>query len=387
MNNRRGRPKSGGGSIFQRNGSAFWWMRYRDREGKLQRESTGTADEQEANHLLRDRLDARDEGRLPAILAGKKLTFNQWADWFLERRSKPPFRSEKTHVENINALKFLRPAFGESPLTEVTADAIEDYIDRRLCSGRRVRTKSGTRLVGKLKPATVHQEFRILKRILNVAVKKKCLDTNPCSAVEFPIQIRNATRKPHYMTASEQQRIEFSAPDYLRNVIVILVETGLRPYKELMPMKKLQVDMENRVVYIPDSKTTNGVGETPISDLAYKAFQAQIEATPASEYLFPTPRQKSSRPYIRSLKNIWAATLRRAGVPHFPIYELRHTFATRLSAGGVADHFVTQMLRQGDSAVFKRYSQAKLNMMREALAKLDRQANEHRQILSTARPN
>ena len=387
MNNKRGRPKSGGGSLFQRNGSAFWWMRYRDREGKLQRESTGTADEQEANRLLRDRLDARDEGRLPAILAGKKLTLNQWADWFLERRSKPPFRSEKTHAANINALKFLRPAFGESPLTEVTADAIEDYIDRRLCSGRRVRTKLGTRLVGKLKPATVHQEFRILKRILNVAVKKKCLHTNPCSAVEFPIQLRKATRKPHYMTASEQQRIEFSAPDYLRNAIVILAETGLRPYKELMPMKKLQVDMENRVVYIPDSKTPNGVGEMPISDSAYRAFQAQIEATPASEYLFPTPRQKSSRPYIRSLKKIWAATLRRAGVPHFPLYELRHTFATRLSAGGVADHFVTQMLRQGDSAVFKRYSRAKLNMMREALAKLDRQTNEHRQISSTARPN
>ena len=98
--------------------------------------------------------------------------------------------------------------------------------------------------MGKLKPATVHQEFRILKRILDVAVKKKCLDANPCSAVEFPIQLRNATRKPHYMTASEQQRIEFSAPDYLRNAIVILAETGLRPYKELMPMKKLQLDME-----------------------------------------------------------------------------------------------------------------------------------------------
>jgi hypothetical protein len=43
---------------------------------------------------------------------------------------------------------------------------------------------------------------------------------------------------------------------------------------------------------------------------------------------------------------------------------------------------VTQMLRQGDAEVFKLYSQAKLGMMREALAKLDRQANE-RAILST----
>ena len=45
------------------------------------------------------------------------------------------------------------------------------------------------------------------------------------------------------------------------------------------------------------------------------------------------------------------------------------SFATRLSAGGVADHMVTQMLRQEDAEVFRLYSQAKLGMMREALAK------------------
>jgi len=77
----------------------------------------------------------------------------------------------------------------------------------------------------------------------------------------------------------------------------------------------------------------------------------------------------------------------RAGIPYFPLYHLRHTFATRLSAGGVSDHFVTLMLRQGDSQVFKRYSQAKLNMMREALARLDRRANEHQRSFVTARPN
>jgi hypothetical protein len=37
---------------------------------------------------------------------------------------------------------------------------------------------------------------------------------------------------------------------------------------------------------------------------------------------------------------------------------------------------VTQMLRQGDSQVFKKYSQMKLQMKREALEKLNRHANE-----------
>lgn len=49
---------------------------------------------------------------------------------------------------------------------------------------------------------------------------------------------------------------------------------------------------------------------------------------------------------------------------------------TRLSAGGVTDEWVTQMLRQGDAQVLKKYSQMKLQMKREALVKLNRQANE-----------
>ena len=60
----------------------------------------------------------------------------------------------------------------------------------------------------------------------------------------------------------------------------------------------------------------------------------------------------------------------------FRIYDLRSTYATRLSAGGVADEWVTQLLRKGDTKVFKKYSQMKLQMKREALAKLNRQANE-----------
>jgi integrase len=124
-----------------------------------------------------------------------------------------------------------------------------------------------------------------------------------------------------------------------------------------------------------------------MTELARKAFRAQIEATPCSEYVFPSPSPRAKKPYITSLRRIWEKTVRRAGIPYFPIYHLRHTFATRLSAGRVADHFVTQMLRQGDSQVFKRYSQAKLNMMREALTRLDRQANEHQETFGTADPN
>ena len=67
-------------------------------------------------------------------------------------------------------------------------------------------------------------------------------------------------------------------------------------------------------------------------------------------------------------------------MPYFRIYDLRSTYATRLSAGGVADEWVTQLLRQGDAKAFRKYSQ----MKREALQKLNRTANESAGVLGQA---
>jgi len=157
-------------------------------------------------------------------------------------------------------------------------------------------------------------------------------------------------------------------------VIRIITETGLRVYKELAPMCKDQVDLANRVVFIPDSKTPSGVAEVPLTDTAAEAFNKQMELAGPGPWLFPSHRKAGS--YQGNFKKAWELTLRRAKVPYFRLYDLRSTFATRLSAGGVADEWVTQLLRQTDAQVFKKYSQMKLGMKREALTKLNRDANE-----------
>ena len=231
-----------------------------------------------------------------------------------------------------------------------------------------------------LKATTVHQEFRVLRRIINVAVKKKLCPANPCSAVEVPTSLRGLFR-PHYVTWSEQQRIEAFAPPYLANVIRIITETGLRVYKELTPMRKDQVDLA-KVVWIPESKTPNGVSEVSLTEIAVRAFRSQVQISGTGPWLFPC--EDSPCGYQQSFKKIWCTTLRRAEIPYFRLYDLRSTYATRLSAGGVADEWVTQLLRQGDSMVFKKYSQMKLQMKREALQKLNRQANELGRRFDTA---
>ena len=175
---------------------------------------------------------------------------------------------------------------------------------------------------------------------------------------------------------------EAEAQVYLKNAIRIIKETGLRVYKELTPMKKEQVDLHNAVVWIPDSKTPDGVAEVPLTDLAVAAFRDQMEIAGHSPYVFPSENNRTG--HQTTFKTAWAATLHRAKVPYFRIYDLRSTYATRLSAGGVADEWVTQLLRQGDAKVFKKYSQMKLQMKREALQKLNRTANGSAGVLGQA---
>ena len=361
------------GVVYQREDARILWIRYRDRNGKRCRESTHTEDWQEANRKLRERLLARDGNLLEVVRKGEALDFGEWVDCFLENYSRPPLRAVKTHEANMRCATHLKAAFPGRKLVDVTADAIEDYLRHRLRQRVRVKVARGFREKGLLKSTTVHQEFRVLRRMLNVAVRKKLLAANPCSGVEFPVAVKGLFR-PHYVTWSEQQRIEFHGPEYMKNAVQIITETGLRVYKELTPMKKDQVDLQNAVVWIPDSKTPNGTAEVPLTPLAIEAFRRQMTIAGDSPFLFPSDLNQTG--HQTTFKTVWHKTLRRAKVSYFRIYDLRSTYATRLSAGGVADEWVTQMLRQGDAQVFKKYSQMKLQMKREALEKLNRRASE-----------
>jgi integrase len=168
-------------------------------------------------------------------------------------------------------------------------------------------------------------------------------------------------------------------------VVRIITQTGLRVYKELAGMRKDQVDLANAVIWIPDSKTANAIAEVPLTTLALDAFNGQIELAGQGAWLFPSSDNPTG--HQKTFKTAWHATLRRAEIPYFRIYDLRSTYATRLSAGGVADEWVTQSRRQGDAKVFKKYSQMKLQMKREAQLKLNRQTSEEGKSFDTGRPN
>ena len=130
-------------------------------------------------------------------------------------------------VRNAPSCRYahLVKVFGDHKLTDLTSDAIEGYLRYRLRQRARWKTKSGIIEKGVLKPSTVHQELRVLRRGLNIAVRKKLLPSNPCWGVEFPVAAKGLF-PPHYVSWSEQQRIEAAAPSYSRNVVPIITEPG-----------------------------------------------------------------------------------------------------------------------------------------------------------------
>ena len=180
------RPSKHDGSIYPRKDGKVLWMVYRDRSGKRIRESTFTEDWQEAQRKLRERLQARDDKTLDVVRKGEHLQFSDWADFFLENYSKPPIRAEKTHEANGRVALHLKEAFGRRSVGDISADDIESYLRRRLQARVQVRTGGGVIQRDRLKPATVHQELRVLRRMMNVAVRKKLLPANPCANEDRP---------------------------------------------------------------------------------------------------------------------------------------------------------------------------------------------------------
>jgi len=72
------------------------------------------------------------------------------------------------------------------------------------------------------------------------------------------------------------------------------------------------------------------------------------------------------------VKTAWHNALRLAGPPRFPIYQCRHTFATRLAASGVSDTIIDQLLGHSRRDVLRFYTARVSEYLRDAINLLDK---------------
>ena len=194
--------------------------------------------------------------------------FRQWAELFLENYSKPPSAQPKTHEANDRARHAPEQGIRRSASWR-TCRATRSKAILRHRLRQRVQRKTKAGIIEKGRAQAVHGS----SGIAGASAHAECRRSQEAAAGE-PVLGRGVSREGERVVPAALRVMVGAAADrvrgaeYLRNVVRIITETGLRVYKELAPMKKDQVDLENAVVWIPDSKTPNGVAEVPLTDLA-----------------------------------------------------------------------------------------------------------------------
>ena len=173
-----GRPRKTSGAVFRRPDSAFWWVRYRDRDGQIV--GIGRDDRRKKRSAFLRALWMPETKEIAVVLAGKNLTFSQLADWFLERRSRPPFQSR----QNTHASEPECPEAGSTRLWGAVAfgylpEAIEDYLRVRLSAKGDPHQSLDLGSAGLLNRQPSTRNFGFLRRMLSVAIKQKMAGGQP----------------------------------------------------------------------------------------------------------------------------------------------------------------------------------------------------------------
>ena len=338
--------------------------------GEQHQESTKTTKEL-AIKILKQRESEIVLGLFKVGWAGERVTFEELVTEF--ERSHFAGLSGNTVKGHRVYLGQLKAFFGTRKVSKITTELVEEYRDQR----RPQRTKRNPNRT--VKGASVNRELECLKCVFDLAVKRKYVPENPAASVKHFNELRERPVR-RMLTVEEETRILETAPPYLRVAIILLSQTGGRTYSEGFSLRWDQVDLQNKLIRLDNNVKTEGSTEPiPLSDFACAVLPAwKKESDSSKPYLFPSPKN-SDRP-ISTVKTAWKGVLKRAGVPHFPIYTLRHVFCTRLSQVA-PDAVVQRAMRHTSPETKRRYQLGMAEHVRQAVEKANKRAYGRNRVL------
>jgi integrase len=353
-------------------GRKIWWLSYTVAGHQVFESSHGTS-KRFAEKLLAIRKAEIAEGRWNLPVSNPPL-FKEWAEQYQESIKNP--NTMARYGWSID--RFLEFWGEKARLSDVASvRRIEEFKQKRLAAG--------------LMNSSVNRDLSVLRRLLTLATRQRLIGRNPFAEIEF-LEEKKFRRQPHILSLDEQSKLIEVAPPKLRALIFLITETGLRVGKEALRLKWTDVDIQNSQIAVRESKTLAGRRVVPLSELCRNELLRwrQLAGPRYSQFLFPIPKDPSKP--MGSARRTWSKALKNAGIDPFPIYSLRATFASRLSAAGVPDGFVSQLLGHS-GGLLQTYSKAVDEFRRDAIRKLERfhetHSKQHEDLAQppTSRPN
>jgi integrase len=299
--------------------------------------------------LLTLRKAAVWEGRL-RLPKSNPPKFEEWNDQFVKSVSHPNTR-RRYETSGVS----LKAHFGKARISRITPEGIEEYKTERLKGG-----------VG---PATVNRDLTVLRLMLKRAERQRLIARNPVRDVDF-LDERKVRRQACILTVEGEARLLAVAKGYLRPLVLLLVDTGLRVGKEALPLKWEDLDFLNDVVHVRDSKTPAGKRSIPLTNRLKAELRRwrHLTGPDFSEYVFFYPLDPSK--HLQKVPKTWKRALKDAGISFRHIYDLRATFSSRMNAAGVPEVFVEQLLGH-TGGLTQVYAKAIDEFRRDAIKKLE----------------
>ena len=215
-------------TIYKR--GKYYWVAYKDRNGRRIQESTKLTD-QKAAMCIKRHYDAVEKSY--SLMGTPLQRAIKYSDWFNEYiRLRERRRAKKTITNDRLAFKSLFEFLGRDKyLNEIDENDIEQWYNQLL------KTKA---------TATANCRLRHITTLFNSAVKKHYIDQSPSSNIDKARENKNKIRS---LTHDEVQSLLKCMPDAWRNLSKVALYTGARE-SELCCLEKRDLDLSLQTITI-----------------------------------------------------------------------------------------------------------------------------------------
>jgi integrase len=274
-----------------------------------------------------------------------------------------------THRRYETSSVALKKYFKSMSLDQITPDVVERF------KAKRAKQKSPhTERV--VRPATVNRELACLKVLFNFIIKDNDTLRNPVSGVKFLDEDNEQTR---VVSSDEEKKYLLAASQPLQDIATMILQTGMRP-EEVYRIRRENVHLEQGFLFNPYGKTKAAKRKVFLTAAAADILRKRLDKV-KGVYLFPG-RGVGDRPIIK-VNNAHAATLTRAELSPFRLYDLRHTWATRATEKGVDLVTLAAMLGHSRIQMVLRYAHPSEEHQAAAMQKMDMQPQKPATVSAT----
>ena len=270
----------------------------------------------------------------------KNISVSVWVD----RYNKYSELNKKSYLTDKSRGHVIKEFFGSTTLIKtIKPEKIEKFKDYLLNQGK---TKT-----------TVNRYLEQLGAMFTFAINNEWLVENPKKKVKkFPVQ--NYTIR--YLTDDEEKRLFKVLPEYLKGIVLVALNTGLRK-ANILELKWEQINFEFRFIEVLENKGNKHI-YLPMNDTLYNYFSKIEDKT---GYVFINP--ETQEPY-KDIKKAWTTSLTKANIKGFRFHDLRHTVGTRLAKNNVPVNVIKEILSHSDIKTTMRYVHLTENAKREAMS-------------------